>query len=87
VQENPNLQKLRKRKRTRHSKKKVEGKEGDGEWLGGDDMEEVEEETYEETEFNLNSYLRRFANFQVVGAYVWLIGRFKHNSQATNHQV
>ena len=67
---------------------KVEGKEGDGEWLGGgSDMEDIEEEQYEETAFNFESYMKRFANFQVVAAYTWLVGKFKINTQQTNHQV
>jgi hypothetical protein len=76
-EENPHLQRLRKRRRTKHNKKKVQGKEGDGEWLegGGSDVEEFEEEEFEETEFNFQQYMRRFASFQVVEQYVWLLSK------------
>jgi len=85
---NPNLQTLRKKRRTRRSKKKVEGKEGDGEWLGGgSDMEDFEEETYEDTAFSLEKFQKMFAKSDVVAHYIWLLDRFKLNSQQTNHQV
>jgi len=71
---------LRKRRRTKHSKKKIE-KEGEGENLAGSELEDLEEEQFEETNFNYDSYIRKFANFQVVAAYTWMIGKFKVNSQ------
>jgi len=84
-EENPHLQRLRKRRRTKHNKKKVQGKEGDGEWLegGGSDVEEFEEEEFEETEFNFQQYMRRFASCQVVEQYVWLLSKV----QPSNTQI
>jgi hypothetical protein len=78
-----------KKRRTRRSKKRVEGKEGEGEWLGGDgsDMEEIEEESMEERPFNFNSFTQRFANFQVVQVYTALLGKYQLNAATTNHQI
>ena len=90
--ENPNLQILKK-KRVRQNRKKVEGKEGEGEWLGGEgsDREEFEEETYEEAPFNFQTYMHKFANFKVVSVYTMMLAKFKQNQRdfgsKTNHQV
>jgi hypothetical protein len=55
------IQRLRRRRRRIGGKKQGDG-EGEGDWLGGEDETE---ELWEETQFNFQVYMNRFAHFQV----------------------
>ena len=79
------LQRLRRRRR-RRGRRRVEGEEGDGEWIDdGDD--ELEDEQVDEVAFTFDALVLKFAIPQVVSAYVYLLSHYRTNTPSTNHQV
>jgi hypothetical protein len=81
------LQRLRRRRR-RRGRRRVEGEEGDGEWIDdGNDEMEVEEEELDEVVFTFNALIQKFATPPVVSAYVYLLSHYRTNAATTNHQV